>query len=101
MFPRLLLLVALVFAARAAAQAGLPGPMVVAGEDVRRLETDNALSSAERQRRRDALRSALKSQGEDASSSYAPKQLSPQQRAELREQLRRQAPDPSSPRTTP
>ena len=101
MFPRSLLLAALVFAARAAAQAGLPDPVFVAGEDVRRFEAEKALTNAERQSRREALRSSLRSQGEEASSHYAPKQLSPQERAELREQLRRPTPDSNPSRTSP
>ena len=41
---------------------------------------------ASQQKRRDALRESLKSSVDDAT--YGPRQLSPQQKAELRQQLR-------------
>jgi hypothetical protein len=52
--------------------------------------------NAERQRRREALRSALRSQGDEVQITIAPRQLSPQERAQLRELLRRRAPAPGS-----
>jgi len=94
MYLRLLLLGAVLWAEGAAAQAVSPTLWMVRGEAVLPPETDAAPGNAERQKRREALRSALRSQGDEGQAVTVPRQLSPQERAELREQLRRQAPEP-------
>ena len=94
MYLRSLIFGAVLCAEGAAAQAVPPTLWMVRGEAVQPSETDPAQGNAERQRRREALRSVLRSQGDEGQTVIAPRQLSPQERAELREQLRRQAPEP-------
>jgi len=94
MLLRFFLLGAFLCAEGAAAQAVLPDVRAVRSEAVQAPETDLGPGSAERQRRREALRSALRSQEDEVHSTIAPRQLSPQERAQLRELLRRQTAAP-------
>ena len=84
MIHRLFLLFALLWTQSATAQLRSSGNMLLAAAD-----QNASADSADQQKRRQAMRETLRAQ-EVQSQAAAPRQRTPQERAELREALRRQ-----------